>query len=41
MNEWWSAYELDGQVSGESVSAQPRKILLLNLGKNISGSPPG
>lgn len=37
--EWWRAHELDGQVSGESVSAQPRKILLLNLGKNISGSP--
>ena len=26
--------ELDGQVPGESVSAQPREMLLLNLGTN-------
>lgn len=30
-NEWWGAYELVGQVSGESVSTQLRKMLLLNL----------
>lgn len=43
----WRPPELDGQVPGESVSAQPGEMLLLNLGtnrgaktwnKNISGS---